>query len=212
MNKGKIYEIKFPSGKIKLLDVYGGEFKIQLDDSSIQSEEKIYQCLNTAHRELGRKFPCKDCREFPSQPNSEEKNRCDKCYNPNCKKTCAFYTYHNDSKLWQKTVEVTPKPKEKCEFCSKVGLKCIPEIRTPTHTSDEWEKEFEEFCSEFNESKVFDIKYTLKSFISSLLSQSEQRVRKEILEELQEYIGNYQVDLCENSQKFKDDTINLIRK
>lgn len=85
-------------------------------------------------------------KRFPSQPNSEEKcgdacfkdgkracdpgcdcvchspkpeeNRCDKCNNPNCKKTCDFYTYPNNSKLWEKTVEIPPIldiTKEKCE-------------------------------------------------------------------------------------------------
>lgn len=154
------------------------------------SNPPSYTCYNTC--------PC----HTPSQPNSEER-KCEHaggCYRKGIISESFPFGYCRHS----------PKPEEEQIFTEEDFIKA----EDFTHTSDEWEKEFEEFCSEFNESKVFDIKYTLKSFISSLLSQSEQRVRKEIVEAIMK-IPHATRDEVYNEEEFllcRDDIINLISK
>jgi len=209
MNKGKIYEIRFPGGKIKLLDGYGGEFQIQLDNSSIQSDEKDYQ-------------PPKDTLSTPSQPNSEEKE-CN-CKTITCYKNCPK---HKDCKVCHspkpegslpKIPGAKPRTKEEVDKIMKPLKDYTEAVESFNDTSNEWEVGLPHRELLQNELTPEQYEYLIE-YISSLLSQSEQRVRKEILKKVKDRYTKWWTEAGSCNKSDVDDLvfdfeniINLISK
>ena len=105
--------------------------------------------------------------QVPTQPNSEEK------WCP-CSKN-----------IEEGNCSHSPKPEEEQIFTEEDFIKA----EDFTHTSNEWEKILEIFfpvlCSKYSLKNVpRGVYYDMKEFISDILSQSEQRVRKEMVEVL----------------------------
>lgn len=157
-------------------------------------------CIKCNSSYIGWEHQC----SFPSQPNSKGRHWCSN----DCFK-CGNFTPEDAIKV------STPGEVNKCEKCH--GLK-IPNdgkflCNCPCHSKDSIQgNESIQIQAITEKDGIFylaikttalkdDLEVVTQKYIKELIS----KIQKEERERIAEYIANYTVDLCENSQQFKSD-------